>query len=151
VAEHQVTSPTNSLPLSLSPLADILALTAVFVAIGFLNATLGTATDGWALDLLLGENVSWQATCSSVGHIAGDFLGNAFVLLESREFCNQHLRPVFGWAAQNAGLIDIKGKLFVLRVPRAHLVLDEFKWVLLIRRPNGEFFYFEPFIGLLAK
>jgi hypothetical protein len=86
-------------------------LTIVFVAIGFLNATHDIVMDGWAIDLFLKENVSWQATCNSVGHITGAFVGNAFfILLESEKFCNQYLRPLFGLATQRTGLIDIKGK-----------------------------------------
>jgi len=59
----------------------------------------------------LRENVSWQATCNSVGFVAGGFIGNAvFILLESAEFCNQNIRPLLNLAKQPHGFIDMKSK-----------------------------------------
>lgn len=92
---------------------DIVMLTLVFIVISFLIATHEIIMDGWAIDLLLKENVSMQATCSSVGIIIGSFTGNAaFILLESTNFCNRNLRPLLNLPSQPYGFIDIKIFLF---------------------------------------
>jgi len=56
--------------------------------------------------------VSWQATCNSIGFTVGAFVGNSvFLLLESAEFCNTYLRPVFKLPEQKRGFIDIRSKI----------------------------------------
>lgn len=61
------------------------------------------------------KNVSWQATCNSTGYVCGFFIGNGmFILLESADFCNRILRPIFKLQAQKSGFIDIQSKFLYL-------------------------------------
>jgi hypothetical protein len=92
-------------------LIDIILLTMIFLILTFLAATQDVCVDGWAISLLSKENVSWQSTCNNVGFLAGNLVSNTcFVILESAWFCNQYIRPIFGLASQNYGIIGLESK-----------------------------------------
>ncbi len=89
----------------------ILKLTGIFFMFTFLAATQDIAVDGWALTMLSKENVSWGSTCNSVGQTAGWFIGNViFLTLESADFCNKYLRPLFGFDSQTYGIVTFDSK-----------------------------------------
>jgi len=55
------------------------------------------------------ENASWQAICNGFGAGFGNFIGNAgFLILESKDFCNDHLRPLFKLPRQNRGIVTVE-------------------------------------------
>lgn len=88
--------------------SEIFKLTAIFFAFTFLAATQDIAVDGWALTMLSKENVSWGSTCNSVGQTAGWFIGNViFLTLESADFSNKYVRPLFGLDQSVYGLVPI--------------------------------------------
>lgn len=89
--------------------SDIIFLTFVFSLFVFLAATQDIAVDGWAISMLSKENVSWQATCNFTGQAIGFFFGNIiFIVFESTKFSNQFIRPLFGLALQDHGIITLK-------------------------------------------
>eukprot|EP00158_Paraphelidium_tribonemae_P004001 Partr_v1_DN26518_c0_g1_i2_m3566 putative solute carrier family 33 (acetyl-CoA transporter), member 1 len=74
---------------------DINYLTGLFVALVFLSATQDIAVDGWALELLAEENLSYASTCQTIGLNTGYFLSFTVLLaLQSAGFCNSYLRSV---------------------------------------------------------
>lgn len=88
---------------------DIILLTLVFVAFITLSATQDVAVDGWALSMLSKENVSWQSVCNFCGQAIGFFFGNIlFIVLESKKFSNQYLRPFLDLEPQDHGIISLK-------------------------------------------
>jgi len=88
--------------------SNIVTLTGIFFMFTFLAATQDIAVDGWALTMLSKENVAWASTCNSVGQTAGWFIGNVvFLTLESADFCNKNIRPLFGYAEQTYGIVTI--------------------------------------------
>lgn len=59
------------------------------------------------------ENVSWGSTCNSVGQTAGWFAGQViFLTIESADFSNKYIRPMFGLKDQTYGIVTIESKLF---------------------------------------
>jgi hypothetical protein len=50
---------------------QVYPLTLMFFFLNFLAATQDIAVDGWALTMLLPENVGYASTCNSVGQTAG--------------------------------------------------------------------------------
>jgi hypothetical protein len=55
----------------------------------------------------------WQPLCNGIGMGAGGFVGNAlFLTLESEEFSNDYIRPLFGIEKKTGGIINIKSKDF---------------------------------------
>lgn len=93
--------------------SSIFILTCIFFMFTFLAATQDIAVDGWALTMLSKENVSWGSTCNSVGQTAGWFIGNViFLTLESADFCNKNVRPLFGLDEQNYGMVTIDKFMF---------------------------------------
>jgi hypothetical protein len=51
----------------------------------------------------------WQPLCNGVGMGAGGFVGNAlFLTLESEDFSNNYVRPLFGIAKKSGGVVNIK-------------------------------------------
>lgn len=89
--------------------ADIIFLTFVFGSFVTLAATQDIAVDAWAITMLSRKNISWQATCNLTGQSIGYFFGNIiFIVLESKKFSNEYLRPIFGLASQDHGIITLK-------------------------------------------
>jgi hypothetical protein len=94
---------------------EIIFLTLIFLILTFLAATQDVCVDGWAISLLSRENVAWQSTCNNVGFLAGNLVSNTcFVILESAWFSNKYIRPVFGLAEQNYGVIGLESKMKML-------------------------------------
>lgn len=92
---------------------DIYVLTAIFFMFTFLAATQDIVVDGWALTMLSKENVSWGSTCNTVGQTAGWFVGNVlFLTIESADFSNKYLRPLFSLPDQTYGLVTIDKFMF---------------------------------------
>lgn len=55
--------------------------------------------------------MSWGSTCNTVGQTAGWFVGNVlFLTIESADFSNKYLRPVFGLENQLYGIVTIDSK-----------------------------------------
>ncbi len=53
--------------------------------------------------------MSWQSTCNGIGQVLGVYIGNnVFIILESSNFSNQYIRPVFGLDKQLDGIINLK-------------------------------------------
>ncbi|CAF1157775.1 unnamed protein product [Rotaria sordida] len=87
-------------------------LTLIFFCLSFLVATQDVCVDGWALSMLSRENIRWASTCTSVGQVAGYFLGNAvFLTLESKDFTNRYIRRPLNMEMQSIGLITLSGFL----------------------------------------
>lgn len=88
---------------------DIYILTAAFFLLTFLCATQDIAVDGWGLTILSKDNLEWATICNNAGATFGILLGNSlFLILESGEFCNKYIRPLFGLGGQAQGLVTIK-------------------------------------------
>ncbi len=87
-------------------------MTGIFFMFTFLAATQDIAVDGWALTMLSKENVSWASTCNSVGQTAGWFIGNVvFLTLDSADFCNKYIRPIFGLHSHVYGIITLQSNV----------------------------------------
>lgn len=57
---------------------------------------------------MIRENVSWGSTSNSVGQTAGWFVGNVvFLAIESADFSNNYIRPLFGLDKQTYGIAPI--------------------------------------------
>ncbi|CAF0986295.1 unnamed protein product [Didymodactylos carnosus] len=80
--------------------------------------------DAWSLHLLNfidDENnnkegkrnyLGWQSTCNTVGQASGVFTGMSLLLmLESHNFCNKYIRPIFSFKDQAYGLIKFSNFL----------------------------------------
>jgi PAT family acetyl-CoA transporter-like MFS transporter 1 len=93
--------------------AEILSLAVIFFLMTFLVATQDVVVDGWAISLLSKKNVHWQAICNGTGQTSGYYVGNiCFVILESAKFCNSYVRPLFGLASQDHGIITLESLCF---------------------------------------
>ncbi len=56
------------------------------------------------------KSTSLGSTCESTGGTAGWFVGNVlFLVIESADFSNQYIRPLFGLERQAYGIVTIKG------------------------------------------
>ncbi len=94
--------------------AEIFSLAFIFFMLTFLVATQDIIVDGWAISLLSKENVHWQAICNGTGQTSGYYIGNVcFVILESAEFCNKHIRPFLGLPSQEHGIITLESMLII--------------------------------------
>ncbi|CAF1057748.1 unnamed protein product [Brachionus calyciflorus] len=88
---------------------DIYILTSIFFMFTFLAATQDIAVDGWGLTILSKEKASWASICNNAGSTSGVLIGNSlFLILESEDFCNRYIRPIFGLPAQEYGLVDLR-------------------------------------------
>ncbi|RNA14150.1 acetyl-coenzyme A transporter 1 [Brachionus plicatilis] len=88
---------------------NIYLITCIFFAMSFLAATQDIVVDGWALTILSKENMSWSSTCESTGGTFGWFVGNVlFLVIESAEFSNSYIRPLFGLEAQSYGIVTLE-------------------------------------------
>jgi PAT family acetyl-CoA transporter-like MFS transporter 1 len=68
-------------------------LTAIFLFVVFLSATQDIAVDGWALNLLSEENLSYASTAQTIGLNTGYFISfTIFLAFNSAEFSNKYLR-----------------------------------------------------------
>ncbi|ORX51411.1 MFS general substrate transporter [Piromyces finnis] len=68
-------------------------ITAYFTIMVILSATQDIALDGWALELLSKENLSYASTAQTVGLNTGQFLSSTvFLAFNSAEFSNKYLR-----------------------------------------------------------
>ncbi|RKP10093.1 acetyl-coenzyme A transporter 1-domain-containing protein [Thamnocephalis sphaerospora] len=71
------------------------ALTFIFLVVVFLSATQDIAVDGWALNLLSEENLSYASTAQTVGLNTGYFVSfTVFLAFNSAEFSNKYFRSV---------------------------------------------------------
>ncbi|KAF8313706.1 MFS general substrate transporter [Clavulina sp. PMI_390] len=74
---------------------DITQLTTIFVLMIFFAATQDIAVDGWALNLLSEESLSFASTAQTIGLNTGFFLSfTVFLALNSPEFANKYIRSV---------------------------------------------------------
>jgi len=119
---------------------EVLILTIIFFLLNFGAATQDIAVDGWCLTMLSKENVGWASTCNSVGQTAGYFLGNmVFLALESVDFSNQWVRPLFGLEKADHGVVTLPkflwawGIIFILATSLVALLKNDKKL------PNEEF------------
>lgn len=88
---------------------EIYMLTAIFFLFTFLSATQDIAVDGWGLTILSKENLEWASICNNAGATAGILIGNSvFLVLESKDFCNDLIRPFIGLDSQNYGMVSLK-------------------------------------------
>jgi len=68
-------------------------ITIFFTVMVILSATQDIALDGWALELLSKENLSYASTAQTVGLNTGQFLSfTVFLAFNSAEFSNKYLR-----------------------------------------------------------
>jgi len=68
-------------------------ITIYFTVMVILSATQDIALDGWALELLSKENISYASTAQTVGLNTGQFLSfTVFLAFNSAEFSNKYLR-----------------------------------------------------------
>ncbi|KAJ1901777.1 hypothetical protein LPJ66_000506 [Kickxella alabastrina] len=75
-----------------NPADNIYEIMYLFLIIVFLSATQDIAVDGWALNLLSKENLSYASTCQTVGINCGFFLSfTVFLALNSSEFSNKYI------------------------------------------------------------
>ena len=89
---------------------SIFSLTVAAFMFTFLAATQDIAVDGWCLTMLSKSNVGWASTCNAVGQTIGYFLGNSiFLALESADFSDKWVRPIFGLQEQKIGLVTLPG------------------------------------------
>lgn len=103
---HDVLETRNSVNLD----NDVQKLTLIFFLFTFLSATQDIAVDGWGLTILSKENLEWASICNNAGATAGVVIGNTlFLVLESKNFCNDYIRPILGLQAQMDGIVDLKG------------------------------------------
>ena len=85
---------------------DIYYMTFLFVSMVFLSATQDIAVDGWALELLSPENLSYASTCQTIGLNTGFFLSFTILLvLNSASFCNTWFRSVD--TVQDYGVVTV--------------------------------------------
>ncbi|GAA5972791.1 hypothetical protein JCM11641_003943 [Rhodosporidiobolus odoratus] len=72
---------------------NINVLTALFFTLVFFAATQDIAVDGWALELLSKENLSYASTAQTIGLNTGYFLSfTVFLAFNSLEFSNKYFR-----------------------------------------------------------
>ncbi|MBW0544424.1 hypothetical protein O181_084139 [Austropuccinia psidii MF-1] len=91
---------------------DVKALTFLFFTLVLFAATQDIAVDGWALELLSKENLSYASTSQTIGTNIGYFLSfTVFLAFNSIEFSNNRWRPLFGFVSQDYPLITLSGYL----------------------------------------
>lgn len=87
---------------------NITTLTACFLLLVFLCATQDIAVDGWALEILSKDSLSYASTAQTVGLNTGYFLSfTVFLTFNSSDFMNKYIRNV----PQEHGLISLGGYL----------------------------------------
>ncbi|PLW54182.1 hypothetical protein PCANC_04560 [Puccinia coronata f. sp. avenae] len=91
---------------------DVKTLTALFFTLVMFAATQDIAVDGWALELLSQDNLSYASTAQTVGLNIGYFLSfTVFLAFNSLEFSNNRFRSLFGLAIQDYPLMTLSGYL----------------------------------------
>ncbi|SCU99596.1 LANO_0F02586g1_1 [Lachancea nothofagi CBS 11611] len=94
----------NSTPSNM----NITTLTACFFILITLCATQDIAVDGWALEILSKESLSYASTAQTVGLNTGYFLSfTIFLTFNSGHFMNKYIRSV----SQEYGLVSLSGYL----------------------------------------
>lgn len=64
--------------------------------------------------MFIRENLGWASICNNAGATTGVLIGNSlFLVLESKDFCNDYIRPVFGLPSKKYGIITLKGTLLL--------------------------------------
>ncbi|KAG0144252.1 hypothetical protein CROQUDRAFT_47545 [Cronartium quercuum f. sp. fusiforme G11] len=91
---------------------DVRTLTALFFTLVLFAATQDIAVDGWALELLSKDNLSYASTAQTVGLNIGYFLSfTVFLAFNSLEFSNNRWRALFGLVAQDYPIMTLSGYL----------------------------------------
>ncbi|SCU78079.1 LADA_0A03708g1_1 [Lachancea dasiensis] len=87
---------------------NITTLTAIFFILITLCATQDIAVDGWALEILSQDSLSYASTAQTIGLNTGYFLSfTIFLTFNSSHFMNKYIRTV----PQEFGLISLGGYL----------------------------------------
>lgn len=88
---------------------EILPLTILFTVFITLAATQDIAVDGWGITILSDDHMEWASICNNAGATIGILIGNSlFLILDSADFCNKHIRYLFGLEPQTYGIMNIK-------------------------------------------
>lgn len=91
---------------------DVKSLTVLFFTLVLFAATQDIAVDGWALELLSKDNLSYASTAQTVGLNIGYFLSfTVFLAFNSLEFSNNRWRALFGLATQSYPVMTLSGYL----------------------------------------
>ncbi|KAH9819931.1 acetyl-coenzyme A transporter 1-domain-containing protein [Melampsora americana] len=91
---------------------DVKTLTLLFFTLVLFAATQDIAVDGWALELLSKDNLSYASTAQTVGLNIGYFLSfTVFLAFNSLEFSNNRWRALFGLTVQSYPIITLSGYL----------------------------------------
>ncbi|CAH7665971.1 acetyl-coenzyme A transporter 1-domain-containing protein [Phakopsora pachyrhizi] len=91
---------------------DVKTLTALFFTLVLFAATQDIAVDGWALELLSKDNLSYASTAQTVGLNIGYFLSfTVFLAFNSIEFSNNRWRALFGLVPQDYPVMTLSGYL----------------------------------------
>ncbi|KAA1102188.1 hypothetical protein PGT21_036622 [Puccinia graminis f. sp. tritici] len=91
---------------------DVKTLTVLFFTLVMFAATQDIAVDGWALELLSQDNLSYASTAQTVGLNIGYFLSfTVFLAFNSLEFSNNRCRSLFGFPNQDYPLMTLSGYL----------------------------------------
>ncbi|OAW00114.1 hypothetical protein PTTG_25168 [Puccinia triticina 1-1 BBBD Race 1] len=91
---------------------DVKTLTVLFFTLVMFAATQDIAVDGWALELLSQDNLSYASTAQTVGLNIGYFLSfTVFLAFNSLEFSNNRCRSLFGFPIQDYPLMTLSGYL----------------------------------------
>ncbi|KNZ53614.1 uncharacterized protein VP01_3187g1 [Puccinia sorghi] len=91
---------------------DVKNLTGLFFTLVMFAATQDIAVDGWALELLSQDNLSYASTAQTVGLNIGYFLSfTVFLAFNSLEFSNNRWRSLLGLANQDYPLMTLSGYL----------------------------------------
>ncbi|EGG07261.1 uncharacterized protein MELLADRAFT_35703 [Melampsora larici-populina 98AG31] len=91
---------------------DVKTLTGLFFTLVLFAATQDIAVDGWALELLSKDNLSYASTAQTVGLNIGYFLSfTVFLAFNSLEFSNNRWRALFGLSSQSYPIMTLSGYL----------------------------------------
>ncbi|SCU81358.1 LAFA_0C04302g1_1 [Lachancea sp. 'fantastica'] len=102
---------------SSSPALNITTLTICFLTLIALCATQDIAVDGWALEILSKDSLSYASTAQTVGLNTGYFLSfTIFLAFNSAEFMNKYVRviPKDHGIVSLGGYMKFAGALYVL-------------------------------------
>ncbi|SCU83885.1 LAME_0C07162g1_1 [Lachancea meyersii CBS 8951] len=107
------TVPQNTSPSSL----NIPSLTVCFLSLIALCATQDIAVDGWALEILSKESLSYASTAQTVGLNTGYFLSfTIFLTFNSADFMNKYIRtvPLQHGIVSLSGFLKLAGLLYLV-------------------------------------
>jgi hypothetical protein len=81
----------------------------IFLLLVFFSATQDIAVDGWALELLGENNISYASTSQTIGLNCGYFLSfTIFLAFNSSSFCNTYIRSI----PAEEGIISLGGYMW---------------------------------------